>query len=187
MIVDGQRCAGCGYYDEYHDLGTRRCPIETADVNGRRGTFREDVPVPRRDWHGLQKILSEAELKAALIGATRREPEGPRTPQVPARPPLRPEEIAGGGKNAQATKLGRIAMAADWSVSALYWRDAGGVEGCGVWLAKEPLRALALWKRAAGQVGAVSGWLVDIAYAWRTDAERMPTKLTHTDLGRLIK
>ncbi len=94
-------------------------------------------------------------------------------------------EFAGyGGK--QARGLGRAATAAGWRVNAVYWRAADGAEGCAVQLAKGPLRAAATWKRKAGHPNPKTGWSTDVAYAWRVDVERFPTKLTHTDLERLI-
>ena len=186
MITGDRRCAACGYFEEYHDLGTLRCPKETADVNGRRGRFREDVPQPRRDWHGLLKLLSPEELKAAAP-ATRAETTiaaGP--PQVSARAPAGPAELAGGNGAKQATKLGRQAASLGWSVRALYWRSFDGTEGCGVWLSRSELRALATWRRPAGNVGNLTGWGTDLVYAWRTDAGCFPTSMTLTDLEGLI-
>jgi hypothetical protein len=180
------RCAGCGYPDAVHEIGTLKCPQETADKNGRRGKFRAPEDVPRRDWHGLSIPLTDAEIKAAVVRATGAAPVTTGPPQVPARPPLSPGEFAGGSGNKQATKLGRHAIAGEWSVVPLYWRAHDGAEGCGVWLARDDLRALATWKRPPGGVGKLTGWAADLAYAWRTGAGRAPTKLNHTDLERLI-
>lgn len=179
------RCAGCGYGEDVHDLGTLRCPIETADKNGRRGTFREPQPEARKSWFGMTMPLSPAELKQIAEAAD--EGKGVALPpQVPARPPLGAGEFAGSQRR-QAVGLGRGAIDRGWRVVPLYWRSWLGVEGCGVWLAKGEMRAVATWKRPEGMVGKTTGWTVDVAYAWRIDAGRAPTKLTHTQLEGLIR
>jgi hypothetical protein len=186
VSVPEGRCAGCGYFADVHDLGTWRCPQETADKNGRRGTFKPPAPPePRKAWFGLSVPLSPSELKA-LSEAVDEAVPSTLPPQVPARPPYGPAEFAGGRGNKQGVKLGRHAIAAGWDVRPLYWRSGHGVEGCGLWLAKAALRGIATWKRPPGHLGDTTGWAADIAYAWRTDVERFPTKLNHTDLERLI-
>lgn len=186
MITGDRRCAACGYFEEFHDLGTLKCPRETADVNGRRGTFREYVPERRFDWFGLSVPYSKKQLDAMADAERLAEDVVTGPPQVPARPPLCPGEIAGGKRNAAAIKLGRLAIAAHWTVAPLYWRAADGREGCGVWLSRGDLRALATWKRAAGNVGALTGWEGDRAYAWRTSGTQPVTRINLTQLEGLI-
>jgi hypothetical protein len=110
-----------------------------------------------------------------------------RTPLVSARAPTGPGEIAGAGGMKQATKLGRRAQACGWALEAVYWRAADETEGCALRLVKLPMRAVATWKRVAGRAGEKTGWAADLAYAWREDVARTPTKLTHTQLEGLIK
>lgn len=185
-MTGGRHCAACGYAEVFHDLGTRRCPIETANAAGSRGKFRDPVPEPRKQWFGLSVPLSPAELKALAAAVDDTVPAtGP--PQVVARSPQRPAELAGGDGAKQGTKLGRHAAALGWNVNALYWRAFDGTEGCGIWLSKDELRAVATWKRPAGSVGKLTGWASDLAYAWRADVERFPTRMTVTDLEGLIK
>lgn len=159
----------------------RPCPGK--DTQLRHGAFRQDEPVARQEWFGLLvPVIGGGEQADEQID----EPAGP--PQVPARAPQGPHELAGGGGGKQATKLGRNATGLGWRADALYWRAVDGTEGCGVWLVKGPLRAVATWKRKPGQAGGLTGWVVDVAYAWRTDIDgRFPTKLTHTELEGLIK
>lgn len=205
------RCAGCGYDRALHDAG--KCPLcacgEVPAAHGgipwvvpacpggriskatrlnlllRQATFREPEPAAaRRDWFGMSVPMTDAELVARVEQVTERQID--TRPRVPARPPQGPREIAGAGGGKQASKLGRAAGARGWSVSALYWQGADGTEGCGVWLAKAECRAVALWSRAVADAGKTTGWKADIAYAWRTDVAGFPTKLTHTDLERLI-
>lgn len=174
----GEHCAGCGYDRVFHGLGNLRCP------EAKTAKFREAVAEPRKEWLGLSVPLSPAELKARAAAAD--VPvvvSGP--PQVPARPPLDPGEFAGYQRK-QAVGLGRQAVAAGWDVRPLYWRSHDGTEGCGVWLVKGVMRAVATWQRKPGKLGAKSGWSADVAYAWRADVERFPTNLNHTDLERFI-
>ena len=201
------RCAGCGYFRDAHDaLG--KCPLcacgevpalhggipwivpacpggRRSKTNGlnlllRQATFREpEIEVARRDWFGLSIPVVETKAEQVVD-----EHVGP--PRVPARPPQGPREIAGAGGGKQASKLGRAAGGLGWRVSALYWQGYDGSEGSGVWLAKGELRAVALWARSADDAGKLIGWKADVAYAWRTDVARFPTKVTHTDLERLI-
>lgn len=160
------------------------CPGRRSKTSGawlllRQGTFRPAEPeVARRDWFGLLVPVVETKPEAVEVIV------GP--PRVPARPPQGPHEMAGAGGGRQASKLGRRAVALGWQVEALYWQAADGSEGCAVRFAKLPLRAVALWSRPAELAGQKSGWKAGAAYAWRTDVERFPTKVTHTDLERLI-
>lgn len=137
---------------------------------------------PARDWHGLRKVLSKPEIEALkATGAIK--VTGP--PEVPARPPAGPGEIAGYQKK-QAIGLGRHAGGLGWTVTAFYWRGPDSVEGCGVWLARDALRAVATWKRPAGKQGAPTGWTTDTAYAWRADRPGSLTKMTHKQLEGII-
>jgi len=175
------RCASCGYLEAYHDLGTLRCPIETADRAGHRGSFKVRPPLAaRHPWFGGPPVDRGAKMEEAL-------PEEVLPPLVPARLPWGPAEYAGGDGNKQATKLGRAAAERGWMAQPAYWRSATGDEGCAVQLAKGPLRAVATWKRPVADFGKLTGWKVDCAYAWRVDVARIPTKLTHTELEGLIK
>lgn len=179
-------CASCGYLEDMHDAGTRRCPLATADKNGRRGTFKLPAQVPVKSWHGLVMPLSPAELAAVAAANQDVGPVAAGPPQVAARPPTGPAELAG-YRRQQAVGLGRLAIEQGWNVRPLYWRDHAGVEGCGVWLNRGPLRALATWKRPAGvKTGTMTGWSTDLAYAWRADLERLPARITHTRLEELI-
>jgi len=200
------RCGACGYDRTDHDAAGK-CPLcacgeMPADHGGipwivpacpggrrskttglnlllRQGTFRPPEPdVARREWFGLLVPVIEPAEQVVEVEI------GP--PLVPARPPYGPHEIAGAGGGKQATKLGRGAVALGWAVDAWYWQAADGSEGCAIRLAKPPLRAVALWSRPAGMAGQKTGWKAGAAYAWRTDVARFPTKLTHTDLERLI-
>lgn len=180
-------CASCGYPEAYHDLGTLRCPIETANKAGHRGSFKVPPPVERVLWREVMR--RDAAARREAIEAARRpyEPEVIPPPLIPARPPYGPAEFAGGDGNKQATKLGRGATALGWLAEPWYWRSGYGDEGCATRLAKGPLRAVALWRRAAADIGKLTGWKAEYAYAWRTDIDRGPTKLTHTELEGLIK
>lgn len=167
-------CHTCGYPEAWHDLGSLKCPPETADKNGRRGTFKAPGPLaPRHEWFGGP--AAPKSVKAAPH-------EPPRPPQVPARLPYGPTEYATSTRGMSAAKLGRKAADSGWQVQPTYWRAADGTEGCGLKIAKGVLRAVATWKRKPG-----GSWAVDIAYAWRIDVARFPSKLTHTDLEGLIK
>lgn len=179
-------CAACGYPETCHELGTRKCPAATADKNGRRGKWRAPDPPEHLSWREIMRRDHLA--RVAAIEAARRVYEPPvRLPsQVPARSPLSAGEIAG-YQGKQAVGLGRKAQAAGFAVRALYWRAGDATEGCGVWLSRGPLRALATWQRKPGSIGAASGWAADLAYAWRTDADGFPVRMTHTDLEGIIE
>jgi len=178
------RCATCGYPIAYHDLGTKKCPPETADKNGRRGTFK--VPGPPGPGNWREVVAADFAARRAAVEVARAPYEPPEPPQVAARPPSGPSEVAC-YQGKQMAGLGRRAIEHGWTARALYWRSATGVEGCGVWLAKNELRAVATWKRKAGSVGKTGGWETDTAHAWRADAGRFPSKLNHTDLEGLIE
>jgi hypothetical protein len=170
--VDGDRCAGCGY------VHTGNCPNQ-------RGKYRGPEPIDTADYREI--MARDAAARFAEIEAARRPYVRPvvPAPQVPARAVAAPSEIAG-YQGKQAVGLGRGAVAAGWTVVAEYWRGHDGGEGCAVKLARPPLRAVATWTRKPGQVGKLSGWSADVAYAWRDDVERVPTKINHTDLERIM-
>lgn len=178
-------CAACGYLYETHDPGTLKCHPATADKAGRRGKWKDAPPRDTRTWREI--MAGDAAAARAKSDAARAPyvPDDVVPPQVPARPPMGPAEIAG-YQGKQAIGLGRKAAAAGFLVTALYWRAGDGTEGSGVWLSHDALRALALWSRKPGSLGKLSGWSVDVAYAWRTDSGRPPTPLNHTDLERLF-
>lgn len=180
-------CATCGYPEVYHDLGTLRCPIETANRAGHRGTFKVPPPIDRTLWPEI--LRRDAMARRQAIEDARKPYESPVVlpPLVPARAPYGPQEFAGGDGNKQGTKLGRGAVALGWRVEPCYWQAGTGDEGCALRLAKGPLRAVALWERKAADVGKLTGWKAEYAFAWRADVARFPTKMTHTDLERLIQ
>lgn len=171
-------CASCGYPEAYHDLGTQRCPRETADRNGRRGTFKAPPPPAlRHPWFGgppaPQRVAAE--------------PAGPTPPPlVPARPPLSPAEYSTSNRGMSAVRLGRKALDLGWDVSPWYWQAYDRAEGCALRLSKGPLRAVALWSRPAAEAGKLTGWKTEYAYAWRVDIGRAPTRMTLTELEGLI-
>jgi hypothetical protein len=109
------------------------------------------------------------------------EPQVALPPQVPARPPQGPGELAS-YQGKQAVGLGRRGVAAGWQVEAFYARAGDGHEICGLRLKYGVYRAVATWTRKAGNIGKLSGWATDVAYAWQLDVKRGPIKLTHTDL-----
>lgn len=177
------RCASCGYDRSTHDAVTLKCAIETADRNGRRGSFKVPPAPDCTLWRDI--ITRDVRARFQAIEDARKPyvPEVVPPPQVPARAPHGPGELAGYGGR-QAVGLGRSAVAAGWSASAHYWRAADGTEGCAVRLARDDLRAVATWTRAAGKIGAASGWKADVGYGWRVGT--LPAKLNHTDLERVI-
>lgn len=175
------RCAACGYAFDTHELGTRKCHPLTGDKNGRRGTWREPAPIVDIGWREIMR--REARQRAADYAAEHAPYEPPVVlpPQVPARAPNGPEELAS-YQGKQAVGLGRRAVAAGWQVRALYARAGNGTELCCIKLRKGVYRAVATWTRKPGNVGARLGWGADLAYAWQTDINRGPIKLNHTEL-----
>lgn len=161
----------------------RPCPAKETQL--RHGQFKAEASAERYQWFGMLPAYTPEQVKARAVATSVTELKSVGPPQVKARPPAGPGEFA--SYRGQAAKLGRLAIEAGWTVNALYWRDADDVEGCGVWLWRGPLRGVATWARAAGKQGAKSGWSADVAYAWRADAsDRFPSKITHTELERLI-
>lgn len=163
----------------------RRCPGKETQL--RHGRF---TVAPQIDGALYPEIMRrEAVARRQAIEEARKpyEPEVIPPPLVPARRPYGPTEFAGGDGSKQGTKLGRGAVKLGWTAEPYYWRSGYGDEGCAVRLAKGPMRAVALWHRAAADVGKLTGWKAEYAYAWRVDVARMPTKLTHTELERLIQ
>lgn len=177
------RCSSCGYSEQWHELGTRKCPAETADKNGRRGTLKASPPDDPALWPEI--IRRDSLARKAKTDAARAVyvPEIVLPPQVAARPPRGPGEIAG-YQGKQAVGLGRVAVVAGWDVGAWYWRAYDGVEGCAVRLSLKDLRGVATWKRAAGKLGSKSGWSGEDAYGWKLGT--MPIKLKHTELERIV-
>ncbi len=171
-----RRCAGCGYHSDVHEVATRRCP-------GQSGKFREAAPDDPALWPEI--IRRDTRARFAVMEAARvvYVPEVVAPPQVPARAPYGPGELAS-YQGRQAVGLGRAAAARGWAVSAHYWRSANGTEGCAVKIWRRDLRAVATWKRPPGQLGKASGWAGDVAYAWR--AGGMPKQVKHTDLVEMI-
>jgi hypothetical protein len=188
-------CA-CGSPAGAHDLGRalwegKPCPGRRGSGGAwlllRQGTYREPDPAPpMREWHGMLRPMSEAEIDAATAPGIELD-DAVRPPQVVARSPMGPGEIAGAGGKKQATKLGRVAIAAGWVVEALYWRGGDGTEGCALRFARDPgLRMVALWKRKPGSVGERVGWAADGAYGWRIGSGAFPAKIGHADVERLL-
>lgn len=180
------RCGACGYFAETHGIDGR-CHPATADRNGRRGSWRPaPEPVPDVGWREIMSLEAAARRVESDAGRAAYEPPAPTPPQVPARRPAGPGEIAGAGTRKQATKLGRVAIDAGWIVEAVYWRAYDGTEGCALRLAGPGgVRAVATWARKPGNLGALTGWSADIAYAWRPGD--MPAKVNHSQLDELLE
>lgn len=179
------RCRSCGYLESTHDAA-RRCHAATADKNGRRGTFSPAPPdAPDIGWRKIMELEAAARRAESDHARAVYVPPVVEPPMVPARSPMGPGEIAGGGGKKQATKLGRQAIDAGWLVEAVYWRAADGTEGCALRLAGPgQMRAVATWARDGGKAGTLAGWSADIAYAWRPG--EMPAKINHTALADLL-
>lgn len=222
------RCRKCGYPEDAHEIGTKKCPIcACGEVPAKHYRGVETSPLCPALCMGCGKVVAppdgtphrhrpyrlndKDEALSLRQGKFERADEGPapidervariigvelqeqaaevtdqyRPPMVRARLPRSRLEYAGYGGR-QAVGLGRRAALVGWSVRPLYWRAGDGAEGCGVWLWKDDLRAVATWKRPSTKAGMKSGWGADIAYAWRADVQRFPTKLNHTQLDELI-
>jgi hypothetical protein len=204
------RCTKCGYFEGDHELVTLKCPIcacgatpaehdphcpgKISEKTGepmslRRGSFAAPGPVaPVREWLGMLVPMTEAELAARVAAAVPdTEVVEHRPPQVVARLPHGPAEVAGGTRKAAAVKLGKLARAAGWRVQPMYWRAGDGTEGCALRLAgPDNVRAVALWERPAGHVGELTGWGAKAAYAWRPGSGTFPVKVTHADIEKLL-
>lgn len=182
----GRHCAGCGYAREpWHELGSLKCPIETADKNGRRGKWRDPAPMDPYEANSAYVMRRDYLARMAAYDAAHApyEPVVVPPPIVPARPPTGPGELAG-YQGRQAVGLGRKAVAAGWLVEPWYWRAYDGTEGCAVKMLLGDLYAVATWERRPGQLGSKSGWSADLAYGVRRgDA---PVRMTHTQLEGVV-
>lgn len=172
------------FADDPKAKAIRPCPGK--DTQLRHGHLREPEPIDRALWREIMRRDALAAREAIEEARRAYEPDVAPPPLVRARPPYGPHEFAGGNGKKQGTKLGRGAVALGWEAEPLYWRSGYGDEGCAVRLAKGPLRAVATWKRKPEAAGGLTGWAADVAYAWRTDVQRIPIKLTHTQLEGLI-
>lgn len=178
------RCV-CGYPREVHELATEACPgLKTKRFSPAPAAALIDVRSAR--------ILANITMNIPDVERPVRRPAGAveleqiaRPPRVVARPPLIAGEFAGYGGR-QAVGMGRKAMDARFEVVPLYWMAHDGREGCGIWMSRRNIRAVATWKRVAGQQGSAKGWGADVGYAWRTDEQRIPTKVSHTELERIF-
>jgi hypothetical protein len=170
-------CGGCGYLARWHEGPELRCP----GLKTKR--WQDPPPVDRSTWREI--LARDTAMRHAVYDARSapHEPEIILPPQVPARAPHGPGEIAG-YQQRQALGLGRKAAASGWRVTAHYAMAADGAELSAVRLARDDLRAVATWRRAPGKVGSKSGWSADVAYGWRLGT--MPAKINHTDLERFI-
>lgn len=174
------KCATCGYERWWHEGTTKtKCPAQA------QGKWREPDPPGRSSWREIMREDAAARRAAFDEARAAYVPPIVLPPQVPARWPAGPGEIAG-YQGRQAVGLGRAAAQRGWAVTARYWRAGDGKEGCGVWLSRGELRALATWERKPGQQGSKSGWSGGVAYAWRTDVTAFPTPIGHTALVDLI-
>jgi hypothetical protein len=176
-------CAGCGYARQWHELGTFKCPKETANKNGARGKWRDPLPIDMTDFRGIMRRDWLARQAAYDQASAVTEPEVVPPPLIPARWPAGPHELAG-YQGRQAVGMGKRAVAAGWMVQARYWQAHDGTEGCAVSMRTDDLYAVATWKRAAGKAGTTSGWGADIAYGVKRGT--MPIKMTHTELERVF-
>lgn len=172
--VAGPHCGGCGYLRGHHGADDG-CP----GLKTKR--FEERGPVEQVDWQevlrrDVARRLAPPEPYIAPVVLP---------PRIPARAPRNVSEIAA-GQGRQAVGLGRKAIAAGWLVEASYALAGDGTEMSAVKLARGPLRGVAVWRRAPGMLGSKTGWASDVAYAWRTDVGRIPTKMTITDFEGLV-
>lgn len=159
-----------------------RCPGKPMTAAGklpmlRRGSYREAAPQGRYQtrpaWGSILFPVDEVDP----VEEEASEPWGP--PQVPARPPAGPGELAG-YRGRQALGMGRAAAAAGWTLAAYYARAHDGEEMSAIKMLRGALRAVATWTRPAGNIGKSSGWRADVAYGWIEGS--MPQKVNHTDL-----
>lgn len=169
------------------------CPGRRSAADGSRGQwlllrqakYKPLAPAPydRSTWREI--LARDTALRHAVYDAERAPHESPIVlpPQVPARPPLGGAEVAS-YRGRQALGLGGAAAAAGWRADAFYARAADGAELSAVKLARDDLRAVATWRRAAGKQGSKSGWSADVAYGWRLGT--MPAKITHTFLEEFV-
>ncbi len=199
-------CGRCGYLTEYHAVA-RRCPgLKT-------GTWVDRDPIDRTTW---REILAR-DLKARTLAyqidpnTARNGPpaaylklmqravrivtgvEQPTTtdafaakPMVVARPPSNATEFASYGGR-QAAGLGRLAARMGMEVAPYYWKSAEGAEGCAVKGHGPMLAFVATWRRKERPVSGLSGWSGDIAYAWVPGAGKIPAKVGHEELERIVR
>lgn len=180
-------CAGCGYPRSFHDLGSLRCPKETANVNGARGSYKVPPPIDPALYPEIMRRDVQARTEAYEAATRPYEPERIPPPLVPARAPAGPDEYAVSNRGIGAAKLGRLAIGLGWDAEPWYWQEHDQKQGCALKLARDELRAVAVWSRAAKDIGGATGWKAEYAYAWRADVkDRFPTRITITDLERLI-
>lgn len=148
--------------------------------------FKPPAPRDARTWDQILADDARRRREAVALAAAVRLPDAVRAPQVPARPPGAAGEFAS-WQGKQAAGLGRRAAEAGWDAEARYWRAGDGSEGCAVRLRRADVRAVATWRRRAGQLGAESGWKADVAYLWREPSDgRFPTNVTHMELQEFI-
>lgn len=169
-----------------------RCPGKTTRL--RAGTFSKPGPDGVPDWRAERygdvltpKACFPSGIEWRTIERVRLAEsfaEAPEPPQVPARRARGPRELAS-YQGKQALGLGTLAAARGWSVEPWYWRASDGEEGCALILKRDPLRAVATWKRAAGKQGSASGWAADVAYGWAPG--HFPTVLNHSNLEKVIE
>lgn len=178
-------CAGCGYAREHHKVGTLACPVGLNEY-ARTAKFKPRAPTDTALWPEIMRRDAAARRQAIEDARKPYEPEVVPPPLIPARAPLGPPEFAVSNRGLGAAKLGREAVGRGWHAEPWYWREHDGTEGCAVRLAKGPLRAVAVWSRKAVDVGKLTGWKAEFAYAWRADLARIPTKLNISDLERLL-
>lgn len=174
LLDTSEYCGGCGYRLAYHGAAGE-CP----GLKTKR--FTEPGPIDRATWREIMR----RDMAARFVVEPVHVPVAALPPEVRPREPHHAGEIAG-YRGRQAVGLGRRAVELGWEASPWYWRAGTGAEGCAVRLRKDAMRAVATWGRTRGNIGKKSGWAADVAYAWRTDVGRMPTKITHTQLEGLI-
>lgn len=179
------RCASCGYLRDTHEPKTLKCHAATADKNGRRGKWREPGPVETLDYREIMARDAARRVQELRDATAPYVPEVVPPPQVPARPPAGPGEIAG-YQGRQAVGLGRRAARAGWAVAAYYSRRHDGEEMSAVKIQSPDgeLFAVATWTRKPGHAGELSGWSADIAYGVQRGAPAV--KLGHTQLEEIL-
>lgn len=182
------RCAGCGYFAELHDVagkcplcpcgevpaehvpedeGKMRCPGKATYL--RRGSFREAPAAQFERRPGWGDVLFPAVQRISASDPYEH-------PQVPARLARGPGEVA-----PAAFKAGRLAAESGWVVDPWYWRDAYGGETSVLVMQLGDRRAAAYWRRVPGDVR----WLTAGAHAWLRGS--FPAKLGITALKEALR